>query len=101
MLIAPTVKIFFCFSVGAGNPAEIWTFPNLFQRWSLDLFAAVYLTKNVNRKLSSGQDLRKSFFIFFCKFVNSLGFTGVFGKVWDAKKWDWGEKFGQNGGVGA
>jgi hypothetical protein len=65
MLIAPTVKIFLVFLVGAGNPAEIWTFPNLFQRWSVDLFAAVYLTKNVKMKISSSPNLRKSFFEIF------------------------------------
>jgi hypothetical protein len=96
MLIAPTVKIFLVFLVGAGNPAEIWTFPNLFQRWPIDLFAAVYLTKNVEGKVSSGQDLRKGFFEFFCKFVNSLRFTGVFAEIWDAKKRGWGEEFGED-----
>ena len=55
----------------------------------------------MNRKVSSGQDLRKSFFQFFCEFVNLLGFTGVFAEVWDAKKGDWGQEFGENGGVGA
>ena len=96
MLIAPTVKIFLVFLVGAGNPAEIWTFPNLLQRWSIDLFAAVYLTKNVEMKISSGQNLRKGFFKFFCKCINSLGFTGVFSEMWDAEKGDWGEEVGEN-----
>jgi hypothetical protein len=100
MLIAPTVKTFFAFSVGAGNPAEIWTFPNVLQRWSVDLFAAGYFTKNVIKKLSSGQNLRKGFFVFFCDLLNSLGFTGVFAEVWEAKKWDGGEEFGEDRGVG-
>ena len=63
------------------------------------LFAAGYLTKNVCKKVSSGQNLRKSFFTFICKFVNLVRFTGVFQEVWEAKKWDWGKEFGQDPGV--
>jgi len=59
-----------------------------------------YLTKNVERKIASGHYLRKSFFKFFCKSVNLLGFTGVFAEVWDVEKWDGEEKFGEDGGVG-
>jgi len=51
----------------------------------IDLFAAAYLTKNVVKKLSSGQNLRKGFFMFFCECSNSLRFTGVFAEVWDVK----------------
>ena len=28
------------------------------------------------------------------------GFTGVFAKVWDVEKWDWGEEFGEDGRIG-
>ena len=52
-------------------------------------------------KISSGQNVRKGFFTFFCKFMNSLGSTGVFSKVWEAEKGDWGEEFGEDGKVGA
>ena len=65
----------------------------------MDLFAAIYLTKNVNKKVSSRQNLRKGFFKLFCKFFNLGGFTGVFPKVWDVEKWYWGEEFGEDGGV--
>jgi hypothetical protein len=83
------------------NPAEIWTFPNLFQRWSSTSLPLFYLTKNVQIKISSGQYPCKGFFDFFCEFVNLQGFCGVFADIWQVEKGDRGQKFGEDRGVEA
>jgi hypothetical protein len=64
MLIAPTVKTFFTFFCRSRKPGENLDFPES-ATVVIDLFAAVYFTKNVIQKVSSGQNLRKGFFILF------------------------------------
>jgi hypothetical protein len=78
MLTAPTVKAFFNLFVGAGKPAEIWTFPNLHSAVVVDLFAAGYLTKNVSRKYDQAKICARVFLNFFANSLICSGLLGFF-----------------------